>query len=393
MSDFCHDVVVVGSRCAGAATAMLLARQGHDVALVDRSCFPSDTLSTHAISRAGIVQLNRWGLLDDVLASGAPAIRSVSFHTPGEDTIVRSIKTSADVDHLLAPRRYALDGILRAAAIRAGVATYRGTAADIVRDSAGRVCGIQLRTRNGTHVLHATTVVGADGRGSRLADRFGSAIRHSSTSPAGTFYAYVGDRDAAGFEFHLSRSALVGVFPTHDEESCVWLSAPVPELRRLLSAGAAKPEVFRGLISEAAPSLARRLAGCPMSNVRGAAGLLNQIRRPAGPGWALVGDAGYHRDPITGHGITDAFRDAELLADALHSSLTGDLDEETAAGHYDGSRTLAIREIFTITRELTTFPGIARFAQLQRRLSQAIERDALALTGRRRPAREPVLAA
>ena len=96
------DVVVVGARCAGAATAMLLARQGHRVVLVDRATFPSDTISTHAVARGGVVQLARWGLLDAVLASGAPAIRRVRFHVGGE-VIDRVIKERAGVDLLVAP--------------------------------------------------------------------------------------------------------------------------------------------------------------------------------------------------------------------------------------------------------------------------------------------------
>ena len=113
----------------------------------------------------------------------------------------------------------------------------------------------------------------------------------------------------------------------------------------------------------------------------------------SGPGWALVGDAGYHRDPITGHGISDAFRDADLVAEAVHGWFSGVISEREAMRRYDGARTLAIREIFAITCELTTFPGVPRFAALQRRLSQAIEREALELADRPALSSEPVLAA
>src|SRR3954468_2350551 len=95
------DVVVVGARCAGAATAMLLAREGVDVVVLDRADFPSDTLSTHAIARGGMVQLARWGLLDEVVASGAPPIRTVTFHLPGEE-LIKDVRDAAGVDHLLA---------------------------------------------------------------------------------------------------------------------------------------------------------------------------------------------------------------------------------------------------------------------------------------------------
>ena len=114
-----HDVVIVGARCAGAATALLLARAGYDVAMVDRSPMPQDTLSTHAIARSGVVQLSRWGLLDVVLDSGAPALRSVGFGTPAGFT-TRVVKPTAGVDLLVAPRRHVLDSILREAAVTAG---------------------------------------------------------------------------------------------------------------------------------------------------------------------------------------------------------------------------------------------------------------------------------
>src|SRR5215475_8144451 len=136
-----HDVVVVGARVAGSATAMLLARLGHDVVVVDQASFPSDTLSTHSIARSGVVQLHRWGLLDAVLASGAPAIRQVTFHA-GDQAVSRTVKPKAGVDLVVAPRRYVLDAILAAAARRAGAAVRTGvTVTGLRRDRRGRVAG------------------------------------------------------------------------------------------------------------------------------------------------------------------------------------------------------------------------------------------------------------
>src|SRR3954467_4958374 len=112
-----------------------------------------------------------------------------------------------------------------------------------------------------------------------------------------------------------------------------------------------------------------------------ASGLPNHVVEAAGAGSALVGDAGYHRDPITGHGITDAFRDAELLARALDDALTGRLPEAEAADRYDRTRTAALRDVLAITRALTTFPPVERFTTLQKQLSAAIEREASWLAG------------
>jgi 2-polyprenyl-6-methoxyphenol hydroxylase-like FAD-dependent oxidoreductase len=110
--------------------------------------------------------------------------------------------------------------------------------------------------------------------------------------------------------------------------------------------------------------------------VRGGVDLPNHIRRPHGPGWALVGDAGYHRDPITGHGITDAFRDAELLATALDTGIRDPASEADAMAAYQRTRDAMLRETFDLTRALTRFPALDRFVALQIQLSESLEREA-----------------
>src|SRR6476620_1664849 len=176
-----HDVVVVGARVAGAATALLLARSGHDVLLVDKASLPRDTLSTHSLVRGGVVQLARWGLLDEVLASGAPAIRSVRFHEHGPGAgapLRRTVKERAGVDLMLAPRRYVLDEILADAAVRAGATLRTGTTVtDVRRDAHGRVVGVVGRDRDGTSFeSRARIVVGADGVRSRMARLLGARV-------------------------------------------------------------------------------------------------------------------------------------------------------------------------------------------------------------------------
>ena len=113
---------------------MLLARLGHDVVVVDQASFPSDTVLTHAIARSGVVQLRRWGLLDPVLDSGAPAIRQVTFHAGGE-SVTHTIRHKAGVGLVVAPRRYVLDTIIAAAAGRAGAGVRTGvTVTGVQRD-------------------------------------------------------------------------------------------------------------------------------------------------------------------------------------------------------------------------------------------------------------------
>jgi 2-polyprenyl-6-methoxyphenol hydroxylase-like FAD-dependent oxidoreductase len=373
-----YDVVVVGSRCAGAATAMLLARAGHRVALVDRTTLPSDTLSTHGIARGGVVQLSRWGLLDTVLAGGAPPSRRVTFGVDGELT-VRAIKDRAGVDMLVAPRRYALDALLAGAARDAGADMLTEvTATGVLRDASGRVTGITTRDRRGrTGELAGRFIVGADGLRSSIARFVGAKTVESFTSDAGLFYTYVASPGWDGYEFHFAESSFAGVFPTHDGQACVWLSRPVPLLRSISRAGSTRADALIGELLRLAPSIGERArAGQVCAPVRGTARMPNYVRQSHGPGWALVGDAGYHRDPITGHGMTDAFRDAELLAIAITSALRDRGDESAALAGYRQARDAALRETFDLTRALAGFPPLPRFIELQMQFAEALDREA-----------------
>jgi 2-polyprenyl-6-methoxyphenol hydroxylase-like FAD-dependent oxidoreductase len=375
-----HDVVVVGARTAGAATALLLARLGHDVVLLDRADLPSDTISTHQIARTGVVALRRWGLLDAVLASGAPALRHVTYHADGDCT-TRTVKDRFGVDHLAAPRRYVLDAILADAAVRAGARLAAGvTVAGVRLDDAGRVTGVSGRRRDGSPIeVRARFVVGADGLSSRVARSVGADITDDRGHGASTRYAYYAGLPWSGIEFFTSERAFAGVFPTNDAQACVWLCTPEADAR----AGGSSATAFEAHLRRAAPALARRLqAAHRMSRVRGMLRPPNHVRRAFGAGWALVGDAGYHRDAVTAHGISDAFRDAELLAAALDDTLRGRTDEVGALGGFEVARNEALAEVFALTCALGTFPPVPEFVELMRRLGRAIDTEAAALAGR-----------
>lgn len=391
-----HDVIIVGARAAGASTALLLARAGHDVVMVDRAQLPSDTNSTHSLVRGGVVQLSRWGLLDDVLDSGAPPIRSVLFsqYGAGAPAPVRlTVKDKAGVDMMLAPRRYVLDAILAEAAIRAGATLLTATTVSgVLRAANGRVTGVQVRTADGS-VPHLTArmVIGADGVRSRTAELFGAEVKESHEAGGACLYTYVGDVAWDGFEFHLAEQAFAGVFPTHDGAAAVWLIRPTPRLAPVLRSGGGRKEAWLRALDETAPDLAARVRrGRVEAPLRGTVGLPNHVRRASGPGWALVGDAGYHRDPITGHGLTDAFRDAELLAEAAHRALVEPAQERPAMTAYEEERDRAIRDTFRITRELGGFPPAARFTELQTELSRVLDVEARQLAAR--PSLLPALA-
>ena len=388
-ADRCHDVVVVGARVAGSAIAMLLARLGHDVVVVDRATFPSDAISTHSIARSGVVQLRRWGLLDAVLASGAPAIRQVTFHARGE-SITRAIKAKAGVDLVVAPRRYVLDAILARGAEQAGADLRLGVAVTGVRrDERGRVIGVSGHDHAGLRVaIRGRYLIGADGLRSSVVRLVGAAPEEVRPPGGAVQYAYYAGSGWTGIEFFVAERTFAGVFPTHGG-ACIWVCTPAVDARAVRRTSSSRVSAFGDLVDRAAPQLTER-----MRNVRRTSPVLgmlrqpNQIRQAYGPGWALVGDAGYYRDAVTAHGISDAFRDAEMLAAALDRVLSGRTDEATALAAYPRRRDQALRDIFEITCQLSAYPPVSRFIELQKQLGAAVDKEAADLASGRH-GREP----
>jgi flavin-dependent dehydrogenase len=379
-----HEVVVVGARAAGAATALLLAQRGHDVILLDRAVFPADTVSTHQIARAGVVQLHRWGILRAVLASGAPAIRRVTF-TALDQSKVRAVKDKAGVDLLVAPRRYILDTIVAEAAAAAGVKVRFGVAiAGVRRDDSGRVTGVYGHDATGTPLeIEARFVVGADGLRSRVAREVQAETIEDRGDGGAVQYAYYDGVPWDGIELIASERALTGVFPTHHGQACLWICSPSEDAHAVRRAAANREEAFTGYLRRTAPELsARILAGRRTSRVSGMLRTPNVVRTAYGPGWALVGDAGYHRDAVTGHGLSDAYRDADFLASALHRTLCGETDENSALASYQSQRDRALRDVFDLTCRLASYPSVPEFVELQKQLGVAIDAEAAELAAR-----------
>jgi flavin-dependent dehydrogenase len=376
-----HDVVVVGARVAGSATAMLLARLGHDVVVVDQASFPSDTVSTHSIARSGVVQLHRWGLLDEVLDSGAPAIRQVTFNAGGE-SLTRPIKERSGVDLVVAPRRYVLDTILAGAAEHAGAEVRPGvTVTGLRRDGRGRVVGVHGHDRAGARIeLGARYVIGADGLRSRVAGLVDAAITETGRAGGAAQYAYYAGVPWSGIEFFVAERSFAGVFPTHDGQACIWVCTPSADAGAVRRGAGSRVEAFGQLLERSAPELAERLRQARRTSpVQGMLRQPNRLRQAFGPGWALVGDAGYYRDAVTAYGISDAFHHAELLAVALDRALDGDGEETTALARYQRQRDQALREIFEITCRLATYPPVPTFVELQKQLAAAIDKQSAAL--------------
>jgi 2-polyprenyl-6-methoxyphenol hydroxylase-like FAD-dependent oxidoreductase len=339
-----YDVVVVGARAAGAATAHLLARHGLHVLLLDRGRYGSDTLSTHALMRGGVLQLHRWGLLEQVAAAGTPPVRRVTFRYAGE-VVPIAVKPSHGVDALYAPRRTVLDPILIDAAAAAGAEVRFGLAvAEVERDAQGAVTGVVGRTRDGRGFqAPARIVVGADGIRSTIAERVGAAVQRQGTGASATTYGYWPDLGVDGYEWNYRPNAASGVIPTNDSQACVFASAIPSRIGR----GGLAP--LLGVLAKSDPELADRLAAAPQPPMRTFTGLRGYIRRSWGRGWALVGDAGYYKDPLSAHGLTDALRDAELLTRAIVAILTAGADERDALAGYQTSRDALSTALFDIT--------------------------------------------
>ncbi|WP_436497568.1 NAD(P)/FAD-dependent oxidoreductase [Actinokineospora sp. HUAS TT18] len=304
-----YDAVIVGARPAGAATGMLLARAGLRVLIVDRSRRGADTLSTHALMRGGVLQLRRWGLLDEIIAAGTPPVRHATFHTESGSTTV-PIKSAHGVDALYAPRRTVLDPVIADAAAAAGATVRYGvTAKALRRDDHGRVVGIVGHDQRGPIEVQARFTIGADGMGSRVAHWAGAVPEHLGTAVGTATYGYW-DTESSGYQWFFRHGTAAGAIPTNDGQTCVFVATTQSRFRRELVHDPATG--FRRLLP---PELADRLPGTPP--LRRFPGRRAHLRQASGPGWALVGDAGYFKDPITAHGLTDALRDAELLAHAI----------------------------------------------------------------------------
>ena len=369
-----YDVIVVGGRLAGASTAMLLARAGARVALVERARHGADTVSTHGLMRAGVIQLSRWGLLDEVVGAGTPAIRRTLFHYTDGESVQVSIRPSAGVNALYAPRRHLLDRIMVDAAAAAGTVVRHGTSVtELLRDRSGRVRGVRAHDRSGTPLdLRARITVGADGVRSTVAELAGSPFLQRGRSRSAMLYRYFEDAGATGYEWAYGVAGAAGFIPTNDGLTCVFVSATPDRLRTLRRLGT--EQAFAELLVQSAPRLAGRVTSAnPVGTMRGWAGIPGFVRHSWGPGWVLVGDAGYYKDPLTTHGMTDALRDAELLADEILELLTGAVPEAVALARYQASRDRLSTSLFEATERVASYEwDLDEVRVLLRRVSSAM---------------------
>jgi flavin-dependent dehydrogenase len=355
MSAESYDAIVVGARCAGSPTAMLLARKGYRVLLLDKATFPSDTMSTHLVHPPGVAALDRWGLLERLEATGCPPVARYSFDF-GPLTISGSPLPVDGIARGYCPRRTVLDKLLVDAAVEAGAELREGFVVNEVLASDGRATGIRGHEKGGADVSErAKVVIGADGKHSLVAKTVEPEQYNERRSHLAMYYAYWSGLSSGGFDTYIRAESRRGwaAIPTHDDLTVVPFGWPVEEFKANRSD--VEGNFFASM--DHAPEFAERIRAAKReSKFIGSAELPGYFRKPFGPGWALLGDAGYHKNPITAMGINDAFRDAELVADAVDGAFTGRCSFEEGMTNYQQARDREAGPVYEFTDD---------FAQLQ----------------------------
>jgi len=315
-------VVVVGGRCAGAPLATMLARRGMRVCLLDKSRFPSETLSTHVIQPCGVDVLARSGLLDGILAAGAVPLVRFTFVNEG-DRMEAALDDGLFAHPSISMRRVVLDRLLVEGAAAAGVDVRTGTRVTGLLREGGRVGGVRV----GEERLSARLVVGADGRGSTVAELVG-ARKYRLAAPGRVFaWAYFEGVEPDGHLRLASRGDLTYVAGPTD--AGLYLAAACTPMEDRASFLADRERNYAAALT-AWPELSGLLVGAKRDGpIRVMANWHGYFRQPTGPGWVLLGDAGNFKDPSPAQGMADALRQGERLADAIAAGFSGeDLDAE-----------------------------------------------------------------
>lgn len=327
---------------------MLLARRGLKTLVVDKASFPHDTVSTHLIWHAGLARAKRWGLLDRIRALGAPPIPGVRMDL-GEFELAGSPPPLDGIDYMVAPRRTVLDPLLQSAAVEAGAEVREEFHVREVMIERGRVTGIRGRTSAGKDIEErAAIVVGADGTHSMVASAVRAPKYNERPSGSAIYYAYWrGGPEIRDFEICMREQSGVAAIPTNDGLTCV--GAAFTESFNQASGG---PEAAYRRCLRSVPRVAEFLErGEQAEPLAGMPAFPGFFRRPWGPGWALLGDAGYHKNALTAQGITDAFRDADLLCEGIASGLSGARPMNEALADYEQRRNEAVMPMYESTCE------------------------------------------
>lgn len=345
-----YDAIIVGARCAGSPLAMLLARKGYKVLLLDKAVFPSDTISTHHIHQPGVARLKRWGLLEKIQASNCPPTTQIRFDV-GPFALTGTPPPSDGNAEAYAPRRRVLDQILVNAAVYAGAELREKFSVEALMSDGTTIKGVRGRGDNGPIVTeHARIVIGADGPRSFVARAAGAPIYLDRGMLTCNYYSYWSGVPLEGVELYSRPGQMVVADKTNDDltlVTVVWKKADFDRVRSNVEGAYIKA------IEHSAPSLADRIRSARrVERFAGTGFLPNFLRKPFGAGWALVGDAGYPKDPLTAQGITNSFNHAELLAQAVDEGFSGRREMTEALSDYERKRNQEVMPMFEHTCQL-----------------------------------------
>jgi 2-polyprenyl-6-methoxyphenol hydroxylase-like FAD-dependent oxidoreductase len=358
-----YDVIVVGARVAGAATAMLLARQGLRVLAVDRVSFPSDTISSHQLQVPGVALLHRWGLLGKLTAAGTPPAHRVRLDAGGGLVLSGQFPAYDGVDALYSPRRTLLDSILVEAARQAGAEVRENFRVTQLTASGGRITGIRGSARGHPAVTEtASLVIGADGKRSLVARTVGARRYRERPVRAFASYSYWAGVPLQGGELYQRPGRAVAAFPSNGELTMVYVAAPITEFA---AARADLGDHYLRTLDLCGDLGERVRSGMRAERLRTTPDQPNRFRCSHGPGWALAGDAGVVMDSVSAQGMTNALRDASYLSDAVVAGLGGSQPLAGALHGHQRRRDRAIRGMYDFTLALAAFrtatPGRRHF--------------------------------
>jgi len=346
-----YDAIIIGARVAGSPAAMLLAQKGYKVLLLDRESFPSDTISTHILLPKGYSLIKKWGLAHKILASNCPVIHKVTFDL-GPFALKGTPPPIDGNSEIVAPRRYILDKILVDAAVEAGAELRENCTVEEILIEYGRVTGVRCRSKDGNvFTEHARIVIGADGKNSIVARAVEAEEYNVRPKASCWYYTYWSGVPIHELTMYQLPYRAVGVIPTNDDLVCIPIAWPVSEFQK-----------YRSDIEGNYMKTMAQVEGLMdvMNNAKredrftGMADLPSFFRQSYGPGWALVGDAGYHKDPITGQGMSDAMTRAEKLADAIHAGFSEQEPLENALARYQNERDAEVMPMYELTYEWAT---------------------------------------